>query len=196
MPAIAIAAMTTAQATEAAMLKAGAAAGAKNILGLARDVGTGLQAYGVYQAQRTAQQQAKAQAAWNAYNAKVAQRAAEAEKEAAIFESKQAARRAQQLLSRQRALIGRAGVVPEGSPLLVAEDTAAQLAKEQTNIRLRGERRVSAFRGRSILDISKASAAKSRAAGFGRAAVIGAGTTLLQGGTQTAFMRGRMRGEF
>ncbi len=150
-------------------------------------------AYGQYQQGKSAQQQAKAQAAWNSYNAKVAQREAESEKAAAAFESRQQKRSAKQLLARQRSLIGASGVTPEGSPLLVAEDTAAQLAKEQTNIRLRGEIRVSAFKSRSILDISKASASKSQAAGFGRAAIIGAGSTLLQGGAQAAFMQHQMR---
>ncbi len=156
-------------------------------------IGTGVAAYGTYQAQKSAQQQAKAQAAWNAYNAKVAQREADAEKAAAAFESKQAGRKARQLLARQKSLIGKSGVQLPGSPLLVAEDTAAQLAKEQTNIRLRGERRVRGFKSQSILDISKASASKSAAAGFGRAAIIGAGSSLLQGGSQAAFMHSQTK---
>ena len=146
--------------------------------------GTGVAAYGQYQQGKTAQSQAKAQSAWNMYNAKVAQREAESERQAAAFESKQQKRRAGALLARQRALIGASGVEMEGSPLLVAEDTAAELAKEEVNLRLTGQRRVAAFKSQSILDISKASAAKAQAAGFGRAAVIGAGSTILQGGAK------------
>lgn len=154
--------------------------------------GVSVQAYGQYQAGKQAQAQAKAQSAWNLYNAKVAQRQAEAERQAAAFESTQQKRRAKTLLAKQRALIGAAGVEMEGSPLLVAEDTAAELAKEAVNIRLIGQRRVAAFKSRSILDISKASAAKTAAAGFGRAAVIGAGASILQGAAQVGFMKQQM----
>lgn len=140
-------------------------------------------AYGAYQQRKTAQQEAMQRAAWNAYNAKVAQREAESERDVTTFEVRQQKRIAKQLLKRQRALIGKTGVEPTGSPLLVAEDTAAQLAKEEANIRLRGERRIRGFESRSILDISLARASKRQAAGFGRAAVIGAGTSILQGVT-------------
>lgn len=150
-------------------------------------VGTGVAAYGQYQSGKQAQAQAKAQSAWNLYNSKLSKRQAEAEEKAAAFESKQQKKRSKALLARQRSLIGASGVEFEGSPLLVAEDTATELAQEETNIRLRGQRRVSAFKSQSILDVSKASAAKARAAGFGRAAVTGAGATLLQGTAQTGF---------
>ena len=106
---------------------------------------------------------------------------------ATAFEVGQQKKRAKTLLARQRALIGASGVEMEGSPLLVAEDTAAELAKEEVNIQLRGTRRAMGFESQSILDISKASAAKARAAGFGRAASTGAGATLLQGSTTTAY---------
>ena len=154
--------------------------------------GAGISAYGSYQQGKSAQQQAKAEAAWNAYNAKVGQREAEAEKAAARFESQQAKRQADQLLSRQRALIGKSGVEMAGSPLLVAEDTAAQLAKEQMNIRMRGERRVANIRSQSLLDISKASASRSAAAGYGKAALLNSSATILQGGSQALYMQNQM----
>ena len=150
--------------------------------------GVGAQAYGTYKEKKNAQQQAKAQSAWNMYNSKVAQRQAEAEQKASAFEAGQQKRKAKALLSRQRALIGGTGVEMEGSPLLVAEDTAAELAKEAMNIRLTGQRRVQAYKSQSILDISKASASRSAASGYGKAAVIGAGGSILQGGAQAGYM--------
>lgn len=156
--------------------------------------GVGVQAYGQYQAGKNAQSQAKAQSKWNLYNSKVAQREAEVERRANIFAAKQQKRKSKAFLAKQRALIGATGVEIAGSPLLVAEDTAAELAKEETNLRLTGQRRVSAFKSRSILDISRASAARSRAAGFGRAAVIGAGGTILQGAATVAFMGSQFGG--
>lgn len=158
--------------------------------------GIGLAAYDQYQQGKTAQAQAKAQAAWNLYNAKVAKREADVERQATAEDVRQQKKRAATLLSRQRALIGASGVQMEGSPLLVAEDTAAELAKEEVNLQLRGARRAMGFESRSILDISKASAAKARAAGFGRAAVTGAGASILAGSADLMFKRGQMRGDF
>ena len=153
-------------------------------------------AYSQYQQGKTAQAQAKSQAAWNMYNSKVAQREAEAERAATAFDVQQHKKGAKALLARQRALIGASGVEMVGSPLLVAEDTAAELAKEQTNIQLRGGRRAMGFESQSILDVSKASAAKQRAAGFGRAAVMGAGSTILQGAASTGYQYGQMSGKW
>ena len=155
-------------------------------------IGTGVQAYGQYHQGKQAQTQAKAQSAWNLYNSKVAKRQADAEAVAARFESKQAKRAAKQLLARQRALIGASGLEAEGSPLLVQEDTAAELATEITNIRLTGQRRVQTFESQSILDISRASADRARATGFGRAAVIGAGSTILGGAAQIGLQAKQM----
>lgn len=155
-------------------------------------VGTGVAAYGQYQSGKQAQSQAKVQSAWNLYNAKVAQRQAEAERVASAFEVTQQKKRAKSLQARLRAKRGASFVELEGSPLLVAEDNAAELAKEEVNLRLTGQRRVAAFKSQSILDISKASAARAQARGFGRAAVIGAGSTLLQGTSQAAFMKAQL----
>ena len=58
------------------------------IIGLAV-AGVGAQAYGQYQAGKASEKQAKAEAAWHAYNAKVAQREAKAEEVATAFEAKQ-----------------------------------------------------------------------------------------------------------
>lgn len=158
--------------------------------------GVGIAAYGQYQQGRTAQAQAKAQSAWNLYNSKVAKRQADVERQATATEVSQQRKRAKTLLARQRSLIGASGLEIEGSPLLVAEDTAAELAKEAVNIQLRGGRRAAGFEAQSILDISKASAAKSRAAGFGRAAVTGVGSTILTGSSDLLFKRGQIRGDF
>ena len=85
-------------------------------------------------------------------------------------------------------MIGAAGVEAEGSPLLVIEDTAAELAKEEMNIRLTGQRKSQAYESQSILDISKASAAKSAASGYGRAAIWGAAGTAVGGAGSALYM--------
>ena len=92
---------------------------------------TGVAAYGQYQQGKNAQSQAKAQSKWNLYNAKIAKRSAEAQEKANLFAAKQQKKKASALLARQRSLIGASGVEAEGSPLLVMEDTAAELKKEE-----------------------------------------------------------------
>jgi len=146
------------------------------------------QSYQAYETGQQAASQARAEAAWHAYNAKVSQREADAERQAAAFEAQQHKRQAEQLLARGRAIRGGMGVTAEGSPLLVAEDTAGQLALENAMIRLTGTRRVAKWKSQSILDISKSSAARSAAAGHKRAGYWRAGTSLL-GGALTGYER-------
>ena len=150
---------------------------------------TATTAYSAVQQGQTAAAQARQEAAWHDYNAKVAKREAEAERRAADFESRQHTRAAKQLLARQRTLIGASGITPEGSPLLVAEDTAAQLAIEGAHIRMTGTRRVGAWTSRSILDTSMARAARASAPGYRQAGYLRAGASLLGGGAQVGYMR-------
>lgn len=151
--------------------------------------GAGVSAYSAVQQGRSAAAQAKQQAAWDDFNAQVAKRDADAEQKAADFEAVQHTRRSEQLLARQRALVGKSGVTMEGSPLLLAEDTAAQLAIEGANIRTTGARRVQAFRSQSILDTAAGLAARRSAPGFKRAGITQAGASILQGGAQAAFFK-------
>jgi len=177
--------------------------------------GTGLAAYGAYEQGKSAQQQAKAEAAWQMYNAKLGQRQAaylqaqaareaESTKKLALFEVARQKREARQVLARQRALIGASGVTMEGSPLLTAEDTAAQLALEGANriaqIETEGatrqaefQQRIYGYKSQSILDISEASASRAAAVGYGKAGTIGAGASLLSGAGQIGYMGYSMR---
>lgn len=163
----------------------GMSAGTKAIIGVAA-AGTGVQAYGQYQAGKQAQVQAKAQAAWNRYNANVTKRREEAEARAAKFDVAQAKKRRDEYMGKLRVKHGASGVYGV-SPLLAEEDAAAEWAKEIMNTRLRGQTRVQKLQSQSILDISKASAAESRAKGFGSAAVTGAGASVLGGVADTYF---------
>ena len=152
----------------------------------------GVSAFSAVQQGRSAAAQAKQQAAWDDYNAKVAEREADAERRAADFESIQDTRRAKKLLARGRALRGMSGVTAEGSPLLLAEDTAAQLAIEGANIRTTGARRVQVLRGRAILDTAAGLAARRSAPGLKRAGITRAGASLLQGGAQAAYFKSQL----
>lgn len=150
--------------------------------------GAGIAAYGQYQQGKQAERNANAQAAWHGYNAKVALREKEAQDKANQFAAQQQKKRSDMMMGRLRAGVGASGVEMEGSPLLVAEDTAAELAKEEMNLRLTGERKSRALKSRSILDTSKASAARSAADSFGRGAIWSAAGTGISGGAKAASM--------
>ena len=154
--------------------------------------GTGIAAYSSYQQGKTAAAQAKQEAAWHAYNADVAEREAEAERKASDFEVTQQKRQADKLMARNRAARGASGVTAEGSPLLVMEDTAAQLALESANLRETGARRVSAFKSQSYLDFTKSRAASKSASGFAKAGALKAGSSLLEGGSKAAYMKSQI----
>lgn len=153
---------------------------------------TGLQAYSQYKQGKVAEQQARAEAAWHDYNAKMAKREEEAERQATIRETQQHARQSKELLARQRVLAGASGITMMGSPLLVAEDTAAQLVLERGWMREAGARRAARWRSRSILDITKAGVARGAAAGYRRAGTLSAGTTLLSGAADVGLMGYKM----
>jgi hypothetical protein len=155
-------------------------------------VGTGVAAYGTYQQGQQAAQQARSQAAWNRYNAQLADREKQVVREQSRFKADKLAREKRAFQARNRAAAGAAGVEFEGSPLLVAEDNAAQFTREELNIRQAGARGIQSLESRSILDTFKAKAASSSAKGFARAGAIGAGAGLLQGGANTAFMAHQM----
>lgn len=154
--------------------------------------GVATQAYAQYQEGKSAAQQARAQAAWHDYNAKITKRDAEAERQATAFDVQQQKRIAEQVAARRRVIIGGAGVTPEGSPLLVAEDEAAQYALEEANIRMTGARRAEAYRTQSILDISKAGAARTAAAGYKKAGIYRAGASILGGAADVGYMGYKM----
>ena len=151
--------------------------------------GTATAGYSAYQQGQTAKQQAKAEAAWHAYNAKQAEKEAEAERKASEQEAIQQKRQGEQIEARHRALRGASGVTPEGSPLLVLEDTVAQLALENANIREQGMRRVSAYKSQSILDFSKARTVSKSASGYAKAGALKAGGSLLGGASSVAYMK-------
>jgi hypothetical protein len=144
-------------------------------------------AYSADQQAKAQARQAKAEAAWHDYNARVAQREAEAERKAAEYEAQQHKRQADQVLKRHRALVGVSGVTSEGSPLLVEEDTAAQLALENAMIREQGLRRTGSYISQSILDFAKSSYASKSAKGYARAGKIRAGASLLGSGSKAYY---------
>lgn len=152
--------------------------------------GIGLQAYSSYQSGVDAKAQAETQAAFAERNAKISKNQADAQREANREADKQHARRTKMALSKMRTQIGKSGVMLEGSPLLVMEDTANQYSLERKSALEVGESRAIAFEQQSILDMATSEAYEERGRTAYRSGVLGAGASVLQGvGTMSQFQK-------
>ena len=116
---------------------AGASTGA--ILADVALAGLATQLVGQYKAGQAAEAEAESQAAWNEYNAQLAEREATEAQEAAAYEEKKFRKGGERLKARQRALYAKAGVTPEGSPLEKMEETAYELEMDALMIRRGGQ---------------------------------------------------------
>lgn len=130
--------------------------------------GTGLQAYGQYQAGQEA-------AAVADYNAKVKEREAQAAEQKALIESRKQAQAASRKMSELQAGLGASGAVTTaGAPLRIVSEQARQSELENLEIGYEGGQEAARLRaeGQQI---------KYEGQTKRRAARIGAGTTLLTG---------------
>jgi hypothetical protein len=117
-------------------------------------------------------QQGQNQSAWASHSAKMAERDATIAKQNAEYAAGQKRRQTERLLSRQRALYGKAGVTMEGSPLIVAQETAAEGEMDALMIERGYAIEAQRYTTEGRLHAIRGAAAK-------RAGYWGAGTTLL-----------------
>ncbi len=131
---------------------------------------------------RAAKTQARFQEAIAARNAKLAERKAEAEQQAALEAAKIQEREGKKLLARQKAAFAVSGVeIGRGTPLSIAVSTAAELKAEELTILREGV--ISAAQRRGEADIFRLTgeAAKKKGKAAGRAATLAAGGSILTG---------------
>jgi len=124
-------------------------------------------------------QQGKEQKAWSNYNAAVAERDAETARTNAAYEAGLKRKEGEKILGRQRALFAKRGVTFEGSPLLLMEQTAADIEMDALMIERGGKVAGQRYQSEAVLSRMEGTAAK-------RAGYYGAGTTLLTGVGQAA----------
>lgn len=148
--------------------------------------GLGLQLKASHEQGKAIEAQTKSEAAWQEFNAKLAERESEETQAAAAVEEKRQRKAGERLKARQRAALGKIGVLPIGSAELIFKETGAELEEDALNIRrggqvgaqrLTAEATLSRLRGKSALFRGRAA---RRAARFG-----GAGAALF-GGAQLA----------
>ncbi len=142
-------------------------------------VGAGLTAFSQFQAGK--QQEENAQ-----FNAAVQDQRAEQEKFAVRSEADIRHERGRKLLATQRAKFAGAGVTGAGSPLLVIDETARNIALDVQTTLFSGRQRSNLLRSQaSILRTSGKSAF--------RAGLFGAGTSLLTGATNATSIYKRLQ---
>ncbi len=149
--------------------------------------GLGLQVKAQHEAGKAAERQAESEAAWSEYNAKVQERAATEEQTAAAFEERKQRKAGERLKARQRAVLGKAGVLPEGSPLDVLEETATELEIDALLIRRGGQVGAQQLRSGAQLSRMTGRSAIMRGRAAKRAGRLGAFATGVSGGSQLAF---------
>jgi hypothetical protein len=86
-----------------------------------------------------ARSEAQTQASVFAYNQRIAEMNAEQARTAAAIQEQQYRKKAEAVMATNRAAYAKAGVTMEGSPLMVAEENAAQAEFDALNLRYQGE---------------------------------------------------------
>jgi len=148
--------------------------------------GVAVSAIGTAMSMQSQIAQGKSQNAWNQYNASVAERDAEAARQSAAYEAGLKRKEGERILGRQRALFGKAGVTFEGSPLLLMEETAANIEMDALMIERTGK--LTGQRYESEATLSRMKGKSAQTTGY-----YGAYTTLMTGASQAIGVYGNYR---
>jgi len=144
--------------------------------------GTGLQAYGQFQAGRAASAEAESRQNIAEYNAQIQEREAKAIEQRTALEQRRQAEAAARQQSALEAGLGAAGAVTTvGAPLMLQAKQASESELENLMIGYTGREQATAARTQAKLDIMGGKLAKQRGRAIARGRYIGAGTTLLSG---------------
>lgn len=151
-------------------------------------VGIGMQALGMFQQGQAAAAEARAQQQVAQYNAKVAEREAQAIEQKTAFEQQRQAEEAARIEGSLRANLGASGAVPsEGTPLMLQSKQAAESELDNLMIGYEGQIGAGRARSQSRLDKMQAGIYSQKASNARTAGMIGAGTTLLTGFGKMAY---------
>ncbi len=151
--------------------------------------GVAIQAYGQYQAAKASEAEGESAQAMANYNAKLRERQADAERKRAIAEAQKFEKEGEVLQGRQKVQLAKGGVLMEGTPAIVLEETAKELEADRMSIlregltlesirlaEAEGERfagRSAKARGKNLATAGKYRAAGTLLTGTGRAGATG-----------------------
>ena len=139
--------------------------------------GIGLQMKGAHEQGKALKAQAKSEAAWQEYNAQIADREAKETQKAAAFEERKQRKAGKRLKARRITQAGKAGILPEGSFEDVQKEVAIELEIDALMIRRSGtisaqalssQAQLSRLSGRSALLRGKAARRASRFGAIGK----------------------------
>ena len=150
--------------------------------------GLGMQMKGQYEAGKAAESQAKSQNAWNEYNAQVAEREATEAQATAAYEEKKHRKAGERLKARQRVMVGKAGILPEGSPSEIMKETANELEIDALMIRRSGTTGAQRLRSEASLSRMTGRAALLKGRSAKRASYLNVASAGLSGGSSLAYM--------
>ena len=137
-----------------------------------------------------ATQQAKAAEKAAKYNAGVAERNAQFQREQTEMEAARAQREGDQVLGRQRALYGASGAEFKGSALDVLRSDAQQLAGDIFMLREMGERRAAAFDEEARMELERAKMVRRQGWRAAGSAILMGGLRAVSGGLGAYSMAG------
>lgn len=149
--------------------------------------GLGLQMKAAHEQGKQIEAQSKSEAAWQEYNAKLAEREATETQEAAAVEEKRQRKAGERLKARQRVQLGKIGVLPVGSAELVLKETVTELEEDALRIRRGGQVGAQRLTAEAMLSRLRGRAALFRGRAARRAARFGGAGEALRGGAQLAF---------
>lgn len=135
--------------------------------------GIGLQAKGQHEAGKAAQAQAKSEAAWEQYNAQIAEREAIEAQNVAAFEERKTRKAGAREAARKRVLLGKAGVSGISAELL-EEEQATEVELDALIIRRGGTVGAKNLQASAQLSRSKARASLLRGKAARKAGTRGA----------------------
>lgn len=158
---------------------AGAAGGGMSASGILGLIGTGVSAISSIMKGSSQKEMAE-------YNAKVAEAEGVAKENAAAYEERMFQRKMDRLLAGQRVGYAKSGVVNEGTPLLVMQDTVGQGEMDSQAILYGGA--VGKSRALSQASMYRLYGEQAEAEGW-----LGAGTSLLSGAANYFANRGKFR---
>lgn len=166
----------------AGLIGVGGSVTAGGMAGLAALGGLGLMTVGTLQSGQAAAAEAKGQQAIAAYNAKVQEREAATEEQAALYKQRRQAKEATRTASTMRAAMGASGALAgEGTPLLIEARQAAESELENLMIGYQGQVGANRALSQAELDRLQGGIYGRRAKSLSRAGMIGAGGSLLTG---------------
>ena len=149
--------------------------------------GLGLNLKAAQQAGKAAESQAKSEAAWQEYNAKIADREATQAQAAAGFEERKKRKAGERVKARRRVQAGKASILPVDSFEDVQKETGTELEIDALMIRRGGQAGAQALSSQAQLSRLAGRSALLRGTARRRAARIGGFASALSGASQLTF---------